>query len=143
MTNAIAANNIATRINDLRDLAGEMREVASLEREMLFAIGMEEAARDEEAGLDWLDGLLSRPVDPRQERIEARIACRELEADKCEEMASALVPELRDLCRCTRCSGRGYLSGYEHVAGGVCFACGGNGLAPWAGDLAATVNPLH
>ena len=29
---------------------------------------------------------------------------------------------------CRRCGGKGYLYGYEHVAGGVCFKCGGNGV---------------
>lgn len=29
--------------------------------------------------------------------------------------------------RCPKCGGKGYLPGYEHVEGGVCFLCGGNG----------------
>lgn len=29
--------------------------------------------------------------------------------------------------RCRKCGGTGYLSGYEHVQGGVCFRCGGSG----------------
>jgi hypothetical protein len=28
---------------------------------------------------------------------------------------------------CAHCSGRGYMSEYAHIAGGVCFACGGRG----------------
>lgn len=28
---------------------------------------------------------------------------------------------------CTRCGGTGYLPEYNHVEGGVCFSCGGNG----------------
>jgi hypothetical protein len=28
---------------------------------------------------------------------------------------------------CSRCDGKGRLSGYYHVAGGVCFKCGGSG----------------
>ena len=28
---------------------------------------------------------------------------------------------------CPKCNGRGYLYGYEHVAGGVCFKCNGSG----------------
>lgn len=30
--------------------------------------------------------------------------------------------------QCPRCGGRGYLYGYEHVEGGVCFKCGGTGF---------------
>ena len=30
--------------------------------------------------------------------------------------------------KCPRCGGRGYLYGYEHIEGGVCFKCGGTGL---------------
>lgn len=29
--------------------------------------------------------------------------------------------------RCPKCGGKGYLPGYEHVEGGVCFMCGGDG----------------
>lgn len=29
--------------------------------------------------------------------------------------------------RCPKCGGKGYLPGYEHVEGGVCFMCGGSG----------------
>lgn len=29
--------------------------------------------------------------------------------------------------RCPKCGGKGYLPGYEHVEGGICFMCGGNG----------------
>ena len=29
--------------------------------------------------------------------------------------------------RCPKCSGTGYIPGYEHVEGGVCFLCGGSG----------------
>ena len=29
--------------------------------------------------------------------------------------------------RCPKCGGKGYLPGYEHVEGGVCFLCGGSG----------------
>ena len=28
---------------------------------------------------------------------------------------------------CANCSGRGYMPEYAHIAGGVCFACGGRG----------------
>lgn len=28
---------------------------------------------------------------------------------------------------CQRCGGRGYVYGYEHVEGGICFECGGSG----------------
>lgn len=30
-------------------------------------------------------------------------------------------------CRCPKCGGKGWLPGYEHVEGGVCFMCGGSG----------------
>lgn len=30
-------------------------------------------------------------------------------------------------CRCPRCGGHGWLTGYEHVEGGRCFQCGGSG----------------
>lgn len=30
-------------------------------------------------------------------------------------------------CRCPRCGGDGYIRGYAHVEGGICFACGGSG----------------
>lgn len=29
---------------------------------------------------------------------------------------------------CNRCSGRGYISAFSHVQGGVCFKCGGHGV---------------
>ena len=29
--------------------------------------------------------------------------------------------------RCPKCGGKGYLPGYEHVEGGICFLCGGTG----------------
>lgn len=29
--------------------------------------------------------------------------------------------------RCPKCGGKGYLPGYEHIEGGVCFMCGGSG----------------
>lgn len=29
--------------------------------------------------------------------------------------------------RCPKCGGKGYIPGYEHVDGGVCFMCGGSG----------------
>lgn len=29
--------------------------------------------------------------------------------------------------RCPKCGGTGYIPGYEHVEGGVCFMCGGSG----------------
>lgn len=29
--------------------------------------------------------------------------------------------------RCPKCGGKGYLPGYEHIEGGVCFLCGGSG----------------
>lgn len=31
---------------------------------------------------------------------------------------------------CSKCGGRGYIHGYEHVAGGVCFRCEGSGIDP-------------
>lgn len=30
--------------------------------------------------------------------------------------------------RCPKCGGKGYIPGYEHVEGGVCFLCGGTGV---------------
>lgn len=30
-------------------------------------------------------------------------------------------------CSCLKCSGKGHIRGYEGIAGGVCFACGGSG----------------
>lgn len=30
-------------------------------------------------------------------------------------------------CRCPKCGGKGWLPGYEHVEGGICFMCGGSG----------------
>jgi len=32
--------------------------------------------------------------------------------------------------KCPRCSGTGTVNGYEHVQGGQCFRCGGNGEDP-------------
>jgi hypothetical protein len=32
---------------------------------------------------------------------------------------------------CSRCDGMGYLRGYEHVAGGICFRCGGHKHEAW------------
>lgn len=29
--------------------------------------------------------------------------------------------------RCPKCGGKGYIPGYEHIDGGVCFMCGGSG----------------
>lgn len=29
--------------------------------------------------------------------------------------------------RCPKCGGKGYIYGYEHVSGGICFMCGGTG----------------
>lgn len=31
--------------------------------------------------------------------------------------------------RCPKCGGRGYIYGYEHIEGGICFMCGGRGLS--------------
>ena len=28
---------------------------------------------------------------------------------------------------CPKCYGQGYINGYEHIEGGVCFLCGGTG----------------
>ena len=34
---------------------------------------------------------------------------------------------------CCRCAGAGYFAAYAHVAGGVCFRCGGTGRDPAEG----------
>ena len=31
--------------------------------------------------------------------------------------------------RCWKCNGKGYIHGYEHVFGGICFDCNGSGIA--------------
>lgn len=32
--------------------------------------------------------------------------------------------------KCPKCGGTGYVPGYEHVEGGICFLCGGSGIHP-------------
>lgn len=31
-------------------------------------------------------------------------------------------------CECPKCCGKKYIGGFEHIASGVCFMCGGAGL---------------
>lgn len=42
--------------------------------------------------------------------------------------------DTKDACR--RCGGTGYLPGYRHVAGGICFECGGGKYLKARGPVA-------
>ena len=40
---------------------------------------------------------------------------------------TATAPEGMVWAPCSRCSGKGHIRGFEGIAGGVCFGCGGTG----------------
>lgn len=66
----------------------------------------------------------ARKADPA---LDARLSREEADAarwgmDIARDIAAGRVKT------CTRCSGNGVLGGYEHIAGGMCFKCGGAGL---------------
>lgn len=99
-----------------------------------------ETASNTETGLEWLDEIAALEALPptaeeiaEEEAYEAAKAAKEagrVAATRAWLIADGkfTVKNYRGADRCGRCSGRGILSGYEHICGGVCFACGGSGI---------------
>jgi cytochrome c553 len=75
---------------------------------------------------DYLDILFTNDaVVIEANRAElARIAAVEA-AEKAENAARVTANRLRPVCG--RCHGAGRIGAFAHVAGGVCFECGGDG----------------
>jgi len=82
-----------------------------------------EAEVDYSTDKDPLDLLLGEPEPmPEADRLDVHL-----------ERYRALLgrwDELQGDGECPRCSGTGTVNGYEHVQGGKCFRCGGNGEDP-------------
>jgi len=91
-------------------------------------------------GLEWLDEIAALQATPLTAEEIAEEAARETakadaELARVAATRAFLISEGKHSVkgahlgadRCGRCSGRGTLKGYEHIMGGVCFACGGSG----------------
>lgn len=75
----------------------------------------------------WMEELFGAEPVSEAERLAGLVRLEAAEAERIAALPSLSEPSrLRPVC--SRCSGAGRIGAFSHVAGGVCFACGGSGF---------------
>lgn len=77
------------------------------------------------------EDIFKKEAEEMEAARTARIAAeKKAEAKKVADYAAAgfFFNNIKRQYDCARCSGRGVLRQYKHVAGGVCFNCNGEGF---------------